>query len=203
MTANFSFFLLFFFFFSLPSLFLSLFIQLPRIHFVPLQKVSIKEVTRHGEKCLVAVARGPVYSFTNVHYAWYTRLSASAWQMHRRCTLRDHYIRARVTRCEYTCITSCMRWDVGQWRRAQGRRCYLIIAPSALLERSAPPYRTWLHRDKGRKDDEESSLPRTNSRSRHCLRQCEMQAALARTSRLHQQRASDFSSSQVFNLSET
>jgi len=117
-----------------------------------------------------------------------TRLSASAWQMHRRCTLRDHYIRARVTRCEYTCITSCMRWDVGQWRRAQGRRCYLIIAPSALPERSAPY-------PAGIKDatNDEKSLPRTNPRSRHCLRRNVKACSVANVrGRLHRQASNSF-----------
>jgi len=98
-------------------------------------------------------------------------------RLSRRCTLRDHYIRARVTRCEYTCITSCMRWDVGQWRRAQGRRCYLIIAPSALAERAAPY-------PAGIKDatNDEKSLPRTNPRSIAALfaPKCEKHAAYAK-----------------------
>lgn len=93
-------------------------------------------------------SRGYACSFTNVHYAWYAALCECMANAHRRCTLRDHYIRARVTRCEYTCITSCMRWDVGQWRRAQGR-CYLIIAPSALLA----PHHTRLN--KGRDERRE------------------------------------------------
>lgn len=120
-----------------PPCSLSFFIRLPRIHFVPLQKVSIKEVTRYDEKCLVAVARVALQMCITRG----TRLSLSlSLRVHGKCTPAMHTERPLYSSMRYTLRVHVYHvlYAVGCRPMASGTRAMLFDYRALGVARSAP-----------------------------------------------------------------